>query len=306
MIKWFDRRLTIVSGKGGTGKSTIATAMALRAASAGKRTLLCEVNAPQRINSAWATGGPFPAEIEQRAPNLWVVNLRPEESMREYVMMKLKFERLYKAFFQNRWARYFLKFIPALQELVLLGKILYHVQEEASSGGFKYERLIVDAPATGHALSFLKVPQVILDTVPPGILSREAFQMRQLLIDPEITGAVLVALPEEMPVNETLELYTRLKDEARITTSAVVLNQCISERFSQAELELLQKRSPQLGAMGKRHHARSARSQFYQDILQTKIPTPLLSVPYLFRSPFDGDALETVARCLTESSGTIR
>jgi anion-transporting ArsA/GET3 family ATPase len=214
-----DKRLWIVSGKGGVGKSTIAAALALRSARAGRRTLVCEVNTQERV-SPLLGHRPVGPEVTKLEENLWAVDVRPQEAMREYVLMVLRFETLYKTVFENRVVRYFLRFIPSLQELVLLGKILYHVQEQRPDGSPLWDTIVMDAPATGHAISFLRVPQVLLETVPPGPMTREAMKMRDLLEDPTTTAAVLVSLPEEMPVNETLELHTALKEQVRVRTHA--------------------------------------------------------------------------------------
>ncbi|MHB8879740.1 MAG: ArsA family ATPase, partial [Myxococcaceae bacterium] len=204
-----DKRLLIVSGNGGVGKSTVAAALAVASARAGLRTLVCEVNAKERVTVFLGKPEVGPA-IGLLEENLWAIDIRPNEAMREYALMILKFESVYNAVFENRLVRYFLRFIPSLQELVMLGKILFHLQEKRADGSWRFERIVVDAPATGHAISFLSVPQVILDTVPPGPMSHEAKKMRDLLVDPAISAAVLVSLPEEMPVNETIDLRAAL------------------------------------------------------------------------------------------------
>ena len=111
-----DRRLWLVSGKGGVGKSTTAAALALASARAGRRTLVCEVNADERI-APLLGHAPVGPEVQKLEEHLWAVNLRPAESMREYVLMTLKLEALYKAVFENRLVRSFVRFIPSLQEL---------------------------------------------------------------------------------------------------------------------------------------------------------------------------------------------
>src|SRR5687767_13490541 len=124
-----NKRLLVVSGKGGVGKSTVAASLGLSSARAGLKTLVCEVNATERISTLLGHPpvGPDIAELE---PNLFAVNVRPPEAMREYALMTLKFQSIYNAVFENRVVRYMLRFIPSVAELVLLGKILYHLQEE--------------------------------------------------------------------------------------------------------------------------------------------------------------------------------
>src|SRR5207244_926396 len=121
--------------------------------------------------------------------------------------------------FGNRLVGYFLRFVPSLQELVMLGKILFHLREKRPDGSYRFDRIVIDAPATGHAITFLSVPQVVVDTVPPGPLANDATWMRDLLVDPQTTGAVLVSLPEELPVNETLELHQALTTRVKLTTA---------------------------------------------------------------------------------------
>ncbi len=133
------QRLVIVTGKGGAGKTAIATALALQSAQDGQRTLICEVNTKERVTQLLGRPEAGP-EVTLLEENLWAVNVRPQEALREYAMMILKFESIYSAVFENRVVRYFLRFIPSMQELVLLGKILYHLREKRSDGSWRFER----------------------------------------------------------------------------------------------------------------------------------------------------------------------
>jgi anion-transporting ArsA/GET3 family ATPase len=294
MAAALDKRLLLVSGKGGVGKSTVAAALASASARAGLKTLVAEVNTQERITRLLGKPEVGP-EVSQIDENLWAVNVRPEEAMREYALMTLKFKTVYKAVFENRFVRYFLRFIPSLQELVLLGKILFHVQERGPDGRHRFDRVIIDAPATGHAISFFSVPQVLVDTVPSGPMSAEAEKMRDLLTNPAITAAVLVALPEEMPINETIELEQTLRQKVRITTGAVVLNGFIPERFTPSELTQIATEAAALSPLALSHDARERLSADAVRRLEAAIDAPVQTVVRLYQKSFGPRAIADVA-----------
>ncbi len=289
-----DKRLIVVTGKGGVGKSTLAAALALQSARDGQRTLVCEVNSKERISQLLGHSLVGP-EITALERNLWAVNAQPHEAMREYALMRLKFESVYNVVFENRVVRYFLRFIPSLQELVLLGKILYHAREKRSDGTWRFERIIIDAPATGHAITFFSVPQVIIDTVPPGAMSEDASWMRDLLVDPQMTAVVLVSLPEELPVNETIELREALTSKVKMNSALVVLNGFVSPRFDGSDVK---EELPQaLKEVAQHHQARAALSASSATRLKT-LGLPLITVPRLFVADFTRQAVEEVAQHL--------
>ena len=285
-----DSRLVVVTGKGGVGKTTLSAALAVQSAREGKRTLVCEVNTKERISQLLGKQEVGP-EVTALDENLWAVDVRPQEAMGEYALMLLKFESIYNAVFENRVVRYFLRFIPSLQELVLLGKILFHLKEKRLDGSWRFDRVIIDAPATGHAVTFFSVPQVILDTVPPGAMSDDATWMRDLLIDPKVTAVVLVSLPEEMPVNETLELAATLRAKVKMQPRLVVLNGFIPPRFQPGETDAL---PPSLQEVARAHRVRAELSQSSLEKLKT-LGLQVLTVPRMFEGEFGRPAIEAIA-----------
>jgi len=229
------KRLLFVSGKGGVGKSSVAAALALRYSEEKADTLLVEFNAHLPVASL--LGGLPSAEPELVQPHLWTLNLQFQSALKEYALSLLKYEPLYRAVFENRWTRQLLGFIPSLQELVLLGKLLHHARQTTPEGAFRFDKIVVDAPSTGHVTRLLALPAVLLETVPPGALAQEAQWMKALLHSPA-TAALLVSLPSEMAVQETLELCQALQEEVHMDVAALLLNRFVPPLFSQEELSL--------------------------------------------------------------------
>ena len=166
-----------MTGKGGVGKSTVSAALALLAARAGKRVLVCEVNAQERVAPLLGAPARRPARRARRCPASPPSTSTPHEAMREYGLMVLKFRTIYEAVFENRLVRYFLRVIPSLAELVMLGKILHEARAE-ERGRPRWDLVVVDAPATGHAVQLLRVPAALVDTVPGGPLRHDAEWMQ--------------------------------------------------------------------------------------------------------------------------------
>jgi anion-transporting ArsA/GET3 family ATPase len=173
------------------------------------------------------------------APNVWAVNMDPEKAMEEYGLLTLKSRVLYKTLFDNKYVRTFLRAVPGMHEWAMLGKAWWHTTEKNPDGSWKYDVVILDAPATGHGLDMLRVPKVIVDVVPPGLLRRDAERAIDMFRDPETCAVVLVTLPEEMPTTETIELARALTDELTLPIGKVVVNFVLPPLFSTEERSAL-------------------------------------------------------------------
>ena len=234
------RRFLIVTGKGGVGKTTICAAQAVALAAKGKRVLIAMCNAKERLSAMFGSDL-IGHDVIPVAPNIWAVNMDPEKAVEDYGLLTLKSRTLYKLLFDNKYVRTFFRAVPGMSEWALLGKAWWHTTEERDGGGFKYDIVILDAPATGHGLDMLRVPKVILEVVPPGILRRDAERAWALFQDPATCAVILVTLPEEMPTTETIELAAALTGELKLPIGKVVVNCVLPPLFSREERTVLQK-----------------------------------------------------------------
>lgn len=217
-----DKRFLVVAGKGGVGKSSVASALGLRSARAGRRTVIAELGARSSVPSLFGLerSSYEPLQIEE---NLFTLHIEPDPALHEYALRKLKFETLFNLVFENDGVRRFLDVIPGMQELLLLGKA-FDLEREQIRRQPAWDSVIIDAPATGHGVSLLRLPQVILEVIEQGPMADEARRMRALLEDDERTAMVIVTLLEEMPVQETLELIEAATKTLQMPMGPVIVN----------------------------------------------------------------------------------
>ena len=292
------RRLHIVTGKGGVGKSTVTAALALAAQRRGQRVLVCEVTAKERVASLLgaADSGPVVTRIDQ---SIWSVHVRPAEAMREYALMVLRFKAIYNAVFENRLVRYFLRAVPSLPEIVMLGKVWWHVvMEKDEQGKPRWDQVILDAPATGHGISFLRTPRTILELVSEGPMVRDMKRMQAMLVDPALTAVHVVTLPEEMPANEAVELHQAIV-RMELPEGRLFLNSHFERRFTLDERDTLaSSEGHELGPsrLATRYWGeRQDLSTHYEERLLQEVPLPMTIIPYLAVERFGRESIERIA-----------
>jgi anion-transporting ArsA/GET3 family ATPase len=285
-----DKRLILCVGKGGVGRSTVAAAIAGQLARAGKKTLLFETNANDRFGNYFDKPS-VGTDVVQLAPNLSAVNATPASSLAEYGMMVLRWKSVYEMIFENRVTKAFLRAVPGMDDYAILGKVWFHTTE-TKWGKPVYDVVVFDMPASGHSYSMLRVPSVIVDTVPDGPLTRDARIVKELLSEPARTSTVLVTLAEEMPVNEAIELEAKLT-ALGIAPQSVVCNQLYPDHFSRGTpvarvLDTLladpARPSPllELGEHASLSRDRRALNERYLTELRKKTKTPVVELPMVF------------------------
>lgn len=309
MTAFFDTRFIINTGKGGVGKTTLSAAMACAFAARGKRVLLMQLNGTGRIANLFGLPAVGP-EITSVAPNICAVNATPADSLREYALMILKVRALYRAVFENRVVGKLLRVMPGLPELTMLGKAYFH-EQEVEDGRPRWDVIIIDAPATGHGMFLLQIPQVISSTIRSGRMAEESGRMVELLEDPTRTCVNLITLPEEMPVNEAIELHGKLRAEFDIRIGAVVANRVLPTLLSDHDDErvrgLLQAHateSDDLGALLSAAVFRADRCRLqarYLRKLRRELDVPVVEVPFHFEPSLDQTVLSAMASTLEEA-----
>jgi len=231
MVELIDRRLLFVTGKGGVGKTTVAAALALHAAQRGRRTLLCEVDAKGDIAAYLETGSTAFAAREV-LPSLWVMSMDTEASLREYLRLNLRIPVVGRIGPLAKAFDFVATAAPGVREILTVGKFCYEVRED------HYDLVVVDASATGHIVGQLSAPQAINELVKVGLIRSQTDWMLDILSDPATSGVAIVTTPEEMPVNETIELAGRVSSETTVQLAAVIVNRVLPELFGRGEEEV--------------------------------------------------------------------
>lgn len=291
-------RIALVTGKGGVGKTTVAAALAKVYARKGRRTLCAEVVPDEATPSllAEAMGGAAPGEQpRQVGENLWAVLLTPGMGHRRFLQNTLPVKVLADAAMRSSAIRKFLAAAPGFGDMGVMYRMLDLAQGRRPDGSFEFEACVIDSPATGHALALAQLPELLLRVIPAGPIGRTAREGLALLTDPVSTGAIVVTLPETLPVTEALELCAGLESR-RVKVAAIVLNQVPIDPFTEDERAELERLVEARGVFGVRELRRIDRAAAAIRFLKERSSAPLLLVPEL---PGRGPALtEAVADAL--------
>jgi anion-transporting ArsA/GET3 family ATPase len=296
-----DKRLVVVTGKGGVGRTTVAAALGLAAARAGKRVMVAEVAEQERMSRAFRREGVGYSETEL-ADNFWAMSVDPQHALDEYLGQQVG-GPLAGVLFHNRIFEYFVAAAPGVRELTTIGKVWELAQlERRNRKAAPYDLVILDAAASGHGLAMLRAPKTFGDIARVGPVSRRAAMIHEFLRDPERTGVVSVAIPQEMPVNETIEFREKLREQMGMETDVVVANQVLPERFNGEDCERIEAVNGNHGtpevaaalraALSEHRRAKGQRQQLRR--LKKEVGD-VLTLPYLFEPELGLDDFERLA-----------
>jgi anion-transporting ArsA/GET3 family ATPase len=295
----FERRVLFVVGKGGVGKSTVAALLAVALAERGKRVLLAQMGPGRRLGEVLGVDGgtDAPAEV---FPGLCFLTIDGETALSEYLGLVLPVKRVHKMVVTSKLYHHFVAAAPGLKELMTVGKIWYEEQLETARGR-KWDAIVVDAPATGHSLQYLRMPAAAAEAFGAGLVQREARKVLDLLRDPARTAVCPVTTAEEMPVNETGEMYAALRDRLQIPLGVLFVNRVHVAPLAPEAVQTVAAGMPPLVAdvlrCGREEAGWAEINAHYLARLRADVPMRTVKLPFLFCEEFGlGEVRQLLAR----------
>jgi len=216
------RKLLVVTGKGGVGKTAVSAVLGRKLSQLGRRVLVVEVDPRENLYQMFGIQ-PSGGEIISAGPNLWIQNLKPRQVLDAVVRERLKLELLTRKVLSSSIYQHFAEGAPGLTEIAILGhawRILHGIE----SGAPQIDLIVLDAPATGHGVRLLAAPLLVSEVIKNGPFAEMGGELARLISDPERCGIVAVTLAEEMPVQEALELRQALRQQVSRDPEALVVN----------------------------------------------------------------------------------
>jgi anion-transporting ArsA/GET3 family ATPase len=307
-------KLLFVTGKGGVGKTTVASAIALLASEHGRRTLVCEVEPKGDLARAYECG-PTPFAGRRVSDDLVAMSMDTEASLREYLRVVARVPNVGHVGPVARAFDFVATAAPGIREILTVGKLCFEVREG------HYDLVVVDASSTGSVVGQLAAPTGINELIRVGLVRSQTDWILEILSDPLRTGAVLVTTPEEMPVTEAVDLAGRLAKETPVHLACAVANRVLPELFGRSEEQVFNElgRPAMLRLLAS--HLGSSR-ELVEDVLAAARlavtvrrdgvahlerlraaidpEVPLLYLPYLFARAHGLRAVRQVARALSE------
>jgi anion-transporting ArsA/GET3 family ATPase len=308
-----DPRVTIVAGKGGVGKTTAAATLALAASRLGISALLIDIDGKSTIPGLFGVdsagydevvlhpGGGGTGEIRARS-------LTPDDALIEY-LEDHGLRRISKRLTSSGALDMVATATPGIRDVLVLGKIKQLERAGAA------EAIIVDAPAAGHAISFLRSAEGLLDAVSVGPIETQAREVRNLLADPRRCQVLLVTLPEETPVNELIETAYSLEDRVGVALAPILVNGVYPDlpglsvdpeaAAAEAGVILEPDEARRLSIAVRFRRERRALQQAQLDRLATDLPLEQMKLPFLFTADLNRRDLEVLADHLVDAIGAL-
>jgi len=289
-------RLVIVAGKGGVGKTVVSAALARAAAAHGVRTLLVEVTGTAAVHRyfgadplAYAPELLVPADPATGCAAIHGRAITPDEALVDY-LEDHGMRRVARRLARSGTLEVIATATPGIKDILVLGKVKQLVVAAEA------DLIVVDAPAAGHAVGLLRAAPTLVDTARSGPIQHQASQVLSLLRDPHRCQVMLVAIPEETPVNELIETAYALEDDVGVRLAPVVVNGVypeIADLDGEPDSDDVAHRAA-LADAAEHRLAREHMQRHHVERLRRELPLEQLALPFLFRGddgPADSEVL---------------
>ncbi len=301
-------RVVIVAGKGGVGKTTVTATLAIAATRAGMSVLIAEVEGKSGLAAAF--GAPsLTYDDAELAPGVRARTLSPDAALIDYLESH-GMRRIARRLAHSGALDVVATAVPGMKDILVLGKVKSLEQERTA------DLIIVDAPAAGHAISFLLSARGLLDAVRVGPVRKQATDVAEMLGDPKRCQVLLVTLPEETPVNELVDTAFAVEDRAGVALGPIVVNGCLAAEHALASLatapsEIAAGAPFGLDTATALHEAAAFRAeradlQHHQlERLAARLPLPQIRLPFLFTATIGPDELGVLADAFADGVGAL-
>ena len=288
-----------MAGKGGVGKTTVTATLAATAADAGLSVLIVEVEGKSGLAACFGLPQ-LGYEETELAPGVRGRTLTPDEALVDYLETH-GLRRISKRLVRSGALEVVSSAVPGMKDILVLGKVKALELERAA------DLIIIDAPAAGHAITFLMSPRGLGDAVRVGPISKQSTDVIEMLQDPARCQVILVTVPEETPVNELVDTAFQLEDRIGVQLGPVVVNACYPEPGAPASVEQVQRLADELGvfvslreagdlvAAAEFRRERYAVQQQQADRLRARLPLPQIRLPFLFTTELGPPEIDVLA-----------
>lgn len=302
-------RVVIVAGKGGVGKTTVTSALATVAARAGSSVLIVEVEGKSGLASGFGAPALTYDEAEL-APGIRARTLTPDQALIDYLHSR-GLKRISKRLANSGALDVVATAVPGMKDILVLGKVKQLEQADAA------DIILIDAPAAGHAITFLLSARGLLDAIRVGPVRKQAAEVVELLTDPARCQVLMVTLPEETPVNELVETAYTIEERAGVRLGPVIVNGCYDDRALDGSLDEIRKDADRLDVFVSDREAtdlvaaarfRTQRQELQRhqiERLREQLPLPQLRLPFLFSADIGTHEIETLADALAHEISTL-
>jgi anion-transporting ArsA/GET3 family ATPase len=292
-------RVMIVAGKGGVGKTTVTATLAATAAGAGLSVLIVEVEGKSGLAACFGRP-PLGYEETELAPRVRGRTLTPDEALVDYLETH-GLKRISKRLVRSGALEVVASAVPGMKDILVLGKVKALELDRAA------DVIIIDAPAAGHAITFLMSPRGLGDAVRVGPISKQSNDVIEMLSDPARCQVILVTVPEETPVNELVDTAFQLEDRIGVQLAPVVVNACYPDPGVAASVDDVERLADELGvfvspreasdlvAAAEFRRERYTLQQQQADRLAARLPLPQIRLPFLFTAELGPPEIDILA-----------